>query len=144
MRRSRARSSVSSDKPSAPKLLAEFYRECAIPLRVRILECLLKPVGPLALATIATGVFRRYLQRPEVGSINVSLDDAMHISSTHVFELARFSEQCQPGLFEQVRNLMLQNPVCLKTLSAVLLLRVIQTQLRRRRAVNDRADNADD
>jgi hypothetical protein len=43
--------------PPIPELIADVYANAAAGLRARLIECLLQPVGPLALVTIAAGTF---------------------------------------------------------------------------------------
>src|SRR5438132_13457991 len=52
--------------PAIPELIADVYAHAAAGFRARLIECLLRPVGPLALVTIAAGTFGAcvHLSRP--------------------------------------------------------------------------------
>ena len=108
------------------KLVSDVYGESAPSLRAKLLECLLKPVRPLALVSIAAGAFGGFLHRAHWSRFSVSIDDAVQFSTEQVFELARFAEQVQPEVFRQVAAVVAENPVCLKTLSGSLLLMALR------------------
>ena len=108
------------------QLVADVYCESAAPLRARLLECLLRPVGPLGLVAVAAGAFSAFLHRESWGRLTVPLEDALRFTSDQVFELARFVDQVQPEAFGQMAGLMADNPVCLKTLSDSLLLMALR------------------
>jgi hypothetical protein len=104
------------------KLLSEVYQDAAPPLRARLLELLLKPMRPLGLVAVAAGAFGSFLHRENWSRLSVSIDESVRYSAEQVFELARYVNQFQPEALQQVAGLMADNPVCLNTLSATLLL----------------------
>lgn len=103
------------------QLVCEVYAESPPMLRARVLECLLRPVGPLGLVAVAAGAFGSFLHRESWGRLSVSLDDTLRFSTEQVFELARFVDQVRPEAFGQLASLMAENPLCLSTLSGSLL-----------------------
>lgn len=105
-----------------PNLLAELYSEAPERLRPKLLESLLRPVGPLAIVTIASGAFAHMLYRLRINGASVSLDDAARITSGHVLQLARYVEQCSPHALMRIGSLISSNPVCLSTMSGSALL----------------------
>jgi hypothetical protein len=109
-----------------PRLIAEIYAAAAQPLRARLLECLLRPVGPLALAGLAAGAFGAFLHRGGSRRLAVSLDDAARISAHQVLDLAGFVAQIGPESFQQVAVVLADNPIGLAAMGGsalVLLLR---------------------
>jgi hypothetical protein len=95
------------DAPPAarlPGLISEAYGQAAQPLRAKLLECLLRPLSPLALAVVAAGAFGGLLQRG--APVAVSSEDAARFSATQILELARFVEQCSPQVFQQAAALL--------------------------------------
>jgi len=116
---------------SIPELVSEVYSDAPAPLRTKLLECLLRPVGPLAIVTIATGAFAHLLYRLRLGGVPISLDDAARISSDHVLELARFVEQCSPHALLRIGSLIAASPISVATVSGSALL-VALSALRRR------------
>jgi hypothetical protein len=79
-----------------PELIADAYRRAAAPVRKRLLERLLHPVGSLALAAVASGAFGTFLLR------RVTLEDVGRITAEQLAELARFVDQCNPDALRQV------------------------------------------
>jgi hypothetical protein len=114
-----------------PELVSQVYRQAPVPLRARLLECLLRPVGPLALLTIATGAFARFLYRLQRDALPISLEDAARITSDHVLELARYVEQSSPDAFSHLGALIADRPFGFASLSGSALLMAL-TLLKRR------------
>ena len=90
---SRARSAL-------PEVIADAYRRAAAPLRRKLLEGLLRPVGSLALAAIASGAFSAFLLR------RVTLDDVARITAEQFVELARFVDQVNPDVLQQILTML--------------------------------------
>jgi hypothetical protein len=94
-----------------PELIADTFRCATSPLRARLLECLLQPVGPLGLVAIAAGAFGDFLRRGGYRKLAISAEDAARISADQMLELARYVEQCSPETFERIGTLLAQTPV---------------------------------
>jgi hypothetical protein len=80
----------------APRLLARLYGSANHALRTRLVACLVRPLGPLALASVAAGAFTALLSRTGAGGLSIAIDDAARFSQEQIAELARFVEQVQP------------------------------------------------
>ena len=80
----------------APRLLARLYGSANQVVRTRLLACLVRPLGPLALASVAAGAFTALLSRSGAGGLSIAIDDAARFSQEQIAELARFVEQVQP------------------------------------------------
>jgi len=115
-----------------PELIADVYANATAALRARLIECLLRPVGPLALVAIAAGTFGAFLHRRQ-RSLAVSLDDAARISADQMLELARYVEQLSPDTFQQVGTLLMDNPIATASVSGSLLLLALRAWRRRGR-----------
>jgi hypothetical protein len=87
-------------RPALPELIADAYRRAAAPVRRMLLERLLRPVGSLALAAVASGAFSTFLLR------RVTLDDVARITAEQMAELARFVAQCSPDTLQQVLSML--------------------------------------
>ena len=107
---------------SIPELVCELYKDAPPPLRTKLLECLLRPVGPLAIVTIATGAFAHLLYRLRLNGVPISLDDVARISSAHVLELARFVEQSSPPALLQIGSMIAGTPIGVASVSGSALL----------------------
>jgi hypothetical protein len=118
--------------PELAPLVADLFAEAAPPQRVRLLNGLLRPVGPLALVAIAAGAFANLLPSKNWHGASASLDDVMHFSTSQVLELARYVEQKSPESLTQLPKLMADSPLWAGTLSGALLLMALQQAWRGR------------
>lgn len=112
--------------PELAPLVADLFAEAAPPQRVRLLNGLLRPVGPLALVAIAAGAFANLLPSTQWRGASASLDEAMHFSAGQVLELARYVEQKSPESLAQLPKLLADSPLWAGTLSGALLLLALQ------------------
>jgi hypothetical protein len=117
--------------PSVAPLVAAFYAEAPHSLRLRLLDRLLQPVGPLALGAIAAGAFARLLPAERWTGVQLNLEDAMRISASQVFELTRYLEQKCPEWLLQLPELLGDSPVALGSLSGAMLLVALRAWRRR-------------
>jgi hypothetical protein len=76
--------------------------------RAQAMDRLLTAVGPLALAAIAGGAFRKYVVEARWSRISVPLEDAARASWKQVFELVRYVEQADPKVVAQVWGLLVR------------------------------------
>lgn len=119
-------------RTSIARLLARLYTQAAPQTRQQLLADLLRPVGPLALVTIAAGAFGRLLpaQRWHDGP-HPSIADAQAFSGRQVFELVRYVEQKSPELLWHLPDRVGGAPLWLGTLTGVLLLAALRARHRR-------------
>lgn len=101
--------------------LAGLYQRFDVERRIGLLAQLLKSVGPMAALALAGGVFAKFAIREDWRNVSVSVDDAMRISAAQVHALVRYVEQADPGLFDQVANLLSQDLTAMSLLSGSLL-----------------------
>ncbi len=116
---------------SVAPLVAAFYADAPHSMRIRLLDKLLQPLGPLALGAVAAGAFARLLPPGRWTGADVQLEDAMRIGAPQVFELARYLEQKCPEWLLQLPDLLSDNPVALGTLSGAVLLVALRAWRRR-------------
>jgi hypothetical protein len=93
-----------------PELVSAVYDEAPAALRTRLLEALVRPLGPLALAAIAAGAFGHLLYRLGRNAPPISPGDAGRITPEQVLELARYVEQCCPNALLQIGALIANTP----------------------------------
>jgi hypothetical protein len=101
--------------PAAPsgraaRLLARLYGSANHALKTRLVACLVRPLGPLALAGVAAGAFTALLSRSGAGGLSIAIDDAARFSQDQIAELARFVEQVQPDALWQAARLAAAHP----------------------------------
>jgi hypothetical protein len=119
--------------PELAPLVAELFADAPPPQRVRLLNHLLRPVGPLALVGIAAGAFASLLPTARWHGATASFEQAMRISASQVLELARYVEQKSPESLAQLPALLPDSPLWVGTLSGALLLLALQAWQRPRR-----------
>ena len=122
---------VTSPTPELAPLVADLYAKVAPRQRVRLLNGLLRPVGPLALVAIGAGAFASLLPATRWHVAHASLDDAMRVSAAQVLELARYVEQKSPEALMQLPDLLSDSPLWVSSLGGALLLLALRTWQRR-------------
>jgi hypothetical protein len=120
-----------SAEANVPVLVAALYDEAPAPLRQRLLNHLLRPVGPLALAAVAAGAFARLLPPGRWSGAQVQLDDVFNIGPDQVLDLAFYVEQKAPEMLWQLREVLSSSPVLLGTISGALLLMALRARRQR-------------
>ena len=95
----------------AARLVARLYGAANLPLRRRLIACLVRPLGVLGLAAVAAGAFTDVVSRSGAGGLGIAIGDVARFSQEQVAELARFVEQVQPEALLQAARLVADNPV---------------------------------
>jgi hypothetical protein len=117
---------------NVPALVAALYDEAPVGLRQRLLNHLLRPVGPLALVAVATGAFASLLPHGRWSGAHAQLEDVLRIRADQVLDLARYVQQRSPEMLLRLPEIIASSPVALGTLSGVLLLTALRTRRRER------------
>lgn len=117
--------------PELAPLVADLFAKAAPPQRVRLLNGLLRPVGPLALVAIAAGAFANLLPTTRWHIASATLEDATRLTAGQVLELARYVEQKSPEAFMQLPELLADSPLWVSSLGAALLLLALRAWRRR-------------
>jgi len=117
-----------SGPASPPRLVGRLYAAADGSLRAQLLACLLRPLGPLARAAIAAGVFAKFVATDSFDSVILAMDGAGRYSNEQIAELARFVEQVQPQALDQFAHLIADNRIGMAAFSmtaATMLLRAL-------------------
>lgn len=126
-----------------PRLISRIYAASDAPLRVRVLQRLLDPLGTLGLAAIAAGAFTGFLQRRGAEGLRVSIDDASRFSSDQIAELVRFVGQVSPESLQSIVDTFASNPLGISAFSASAIVLLLRAFSRTGHAEDDTADPAD-
>ncbi|HEX6723115.1 MAG TPA: hypothetical protein VF107_16230 [Burkholderiaceae bacterium] len=118
---------------NVPALVAALYEEAPVGLRQRLLNHLLRPVGPLALVAVATGAFASLLPHERWSGAYAQLDDVLRIRPDQVLDLTRYVQQKSPEMLMRLPEIIASSPVALGTLSGVLLLTALRALQRERK-----------
>lgn len=112
---------VARQRLSMARLISRAYRTARAPLRARIVQRLVRPLGTLSLIAVASGAFGRMLH--DEGGVP-GIDAFARYSDRQVLDLAQFVQDVDPTALQQVIGLLAENPlgVAALTASAVALL----------------------
>lgn len=85
-------------------LVAEMYRQATPPQRVRLLNLMLRQVGPLALVSIAAGAFAGLLPGQRWREAEIDDEQVRRVGTAQVLALARYVEQKAPEVLLAVTS----------------------------------------
>ena len=101
---------------SLADVVASAFTRLRIAERVRVLRCLLQPVGPMALAVLGGGVFAKYIAQARLPRMSISLEDAARVTASQVHELVRYIEQSNPLAIQQALALLTRDATTMAAL----------------------------
>ncbi|WP_157268189.1 hypothetical protein [Azohydromonas aeria] len=87
-------------------LIVRLYEEADGPLRARMLECLLRPLGPLALVAVANGAFGAFVHRRRWHLLRIHANDTLEVRSDQLQELAEFALAIDAGVLARIESLL--------------------------------------
>jgi hypothetical protein len=93
-----------------PRLISRLYRSASPAAQAGILSALMRPLGSLGLAAVASGAFASFVTRRRGAAVDVGLDEAGRFTSEQVLELARFVEQVDADAFRQAVSVVVASP----------------------------------
>jgi hypothetical protein len=105
-----------------PELVSAVYDEAPALLRARLLECLVRPLGPLALVAVAAGAFGHLFYRLRRDAAPISTNEVNRITPEQVLELTRYVEQCSPDALLHIGALIISCPIDVVTMRSTALL----------------------
>ena len=124
---------------SIPELVGEVYELAPAPLRIRLLDQLIRPLGVLSLVAVANGVFARIRLRNGWQDLRIGIDDAWNVTGSDVSALVEHvqcvSIEAVDGLAEWLRT----SPALAASAAAALLVTALtqRARLRRGRRASD-------
>jgi len=98
-------------RAAAASLVARLYRQASVPLRARLLGCLIRPLGTLGAAGVAAGTFVVFMQPLRSGDPAIDPEAVARVSARQVHELAHFVEQVDPAALRHFAGLVSRSPV---------------------------------
>ena len=117
-----------------PRLVARLFAAAGNPLRVRLLRCLMRPLGTLGAAGVAAGAFVAFADRRGVEE-SIDADAVAQVSCQQIYELAHFVEQVDPQALQQFASLASSSSLAMATTfsaaALLLLYRRVQPAARR-------------
>ena len=116
-----------------PRLVARLFAAAGNPLRVRLLRCLMRPLGTLGAAGVAAGAFVAFADRRGVEE-SIDADAVAQVSSQQIYELAHFVEQVDPQALQQFASLASSSSLAMATTFSAAALLLLYRQLLKARA----------
>lgn len=101
-----------------PTIVTQAYAAASAGVRMRVLNRMLRAVGPLALAVVAGGAFARYVTQARWSALTVSLGDAARVTSSQVYELVAYVQQSNPDVVRQIASVLARDVSTMTTLGA--------------------------
>lgn len=139
----RSTPSLAGDQPgcqaseiSVSQLVGEVYAAAPAPDRSRLLEYLLKPLGVLALVTIADGIFAKIRFRGGWPDLHVRLDDVNLVQPSDVTALVDRVQQVSGDAVDGLASIVSASPVMASSAAAALLVAMLVQHARTRRAAH--------
>lgn len=114
---------VEDQRARLARLIARVYRAADAPLRVRMLDCLLRPLGTLSVAAVAAGAFGACLHG------RIAADGVGRFSREQVRELARFAHEVNPEVLRSLAELLSQPSAGVAAFSVAALVSVYRRSL---------------
>ena len=111
-----------------PRLVARLFAAAGNPLRVRLLRCLMRPLGTLGAAGVAAGAFVAFADRRGVEA-SIDADAVAQVSSQQIYELAHFVEQVDPQALQQFASLASSSSLAMATTFSAAALLLLYRQL---------------
>jgi hypothetical protein len=96
------------------RLVARLFTAAGMPLRARLLRCLMRPLGTLGAAGVAAGAFVAFVDRRGAEAA-IDVDAVSQLSSQQIHELAHFVEQVDPQALQQFVSLASSSSLAMAT-----------------------------
>lgn len=97
------------------RLVARLFAAAGNPLRIRLLRCLMQPLGTLGAAGVAAGAFAAFIDLRHRHEPRIDADAVAQLSSRQIHELARFVEQVDPQALQQFASLAAGSSLAMAT-----------------------------
>jgi hypothetical protein len=119
---------TATDEASLPAVIASEFTRLRHAKRARVLQRLLTPVGPMALAVLAGGAFAKFAAQAR---LSISIDDAARVTWNQVFELGRYIEQSSPHVLHEVMTALSRDATAVAAVGASVTALVVRHFARR-------------
>ncbi|WP_372662119.1 hypothetical protein [Hydrogenophaga sp.] len=123
---------------SVPQLVGRVFESAPAAERSRLLRYLLQPLGVLATAAVANGIFARIRLRSDWSQLNVPLDEVNRVQAADVAALVDRVQQVGLDALDGLVHIVGASPVLASSAAAAVLVAVLAQRMRRtERALDD-------
>lgn len=119
---------------SVPQLVGQVYEAAPAVDRSRMLELLLRPLGVLALVSVADGIFAKIRFRGAWPELNVRLEDAQNVQASDVITLVDYVQQVSVHAVDGLAQVLAGSPLIATSAAAGLLVTLLLQRARSRRS----------
>lgn len=113
-----------------PHLISRLYRGALPRTRACMLAALMRPLGSLGLAAVASGAFAGFVAQRRGGALESGfeprLDEVARITSEQVFELSHFVEQVDPEVLRRLASELIASPTGITAFGVAVALLVLR------------------
>ncbi len=125
-----------TEQPSLPQLVGQVYAAAPPPVRSRLLEFLMRPLGVLPLVAIADGIFAKIRFGSGWPDPHVALEDANRVQPADIVQLVDRVQQVSSDAMDGLASIVAGSPVISTSAAAAILVALlVQRQLARRTAL---------
>jgi hypothetical protein len=115
------------------QLVAKVFEASPPPERSLIIHRLLRPMGVLALATVANGAFAKYQFSGENGEWQGRIEDAMNVRTSDIIALVERAQQISNNAVNGLIEVISKSPVLASSAAAsILMMALVQYSQNRR------------
>lgn len=115
------------------RLVGQVYEAAPLAVRSRLLQQLMRPLGVLALVSVANGVFAKIRFRSDWQDLQVRLEDAQNIRPLDVVALADYVQQVSVETLNGLAQVLAASPLVTASAAAAVLAALLMRRARQRR-----------
>lgn len=115
------------------RLVGQVYEAAPLALRSHLLQQLMRPLGVLALVSVANGVFAKIRFRSDWQDLQVRLEDAQNIKPVDVVALADYVQQVSVETLNGLAQVISASPLISASAAAAVLAALLMRRARQRR-----------
>ncbi len=121
-----------NNETQVAELVGQVYRDAPAPVRGRLLEQLIKPLGILSLVAVANGVFAKISLGRGWSNLKIAPQDVQDVRVSDVVALANYVQQVSIQAIDGLAQIVATSPALTGSAAAVMLLSVLAHQSRQR------------
>lgn len=114
-----------------PRLVSRLFRGARPGAQARLLAMLVRPLGSLGLAAVASGAFAGIAARRRGAVVEIGLDEVGRFTGDQVLELSRFVEQVDPDALQLLASDIVASPAGFTAFGIAAALLVLRAHRRR-------------
>ena len=131
---SKAAAASDASDLTIPQLVGKIYDAAPTAERCRMLDCLIKPLGALALVGVCNGLFTKIWFRNGWHDFHVRPEDVQTVQDIDVISLVDYVQQASAESIDGLASLLTTSPMMIYSAAAAMLVTVLVRRTQTRRA----------